>query len=64
MEVIRQFIDANGLMSIMNLPETFRNQKLEVIVPPADEQVSENNQKTFKTSFSPWLVPFPIQICP
>ena len=34
MEVIRKFIDANSLMSIMALPEAFRNRKLEVIVLP------------------------------
>ena len=45
MEVIRKFIDANSLMSIMNLPEAFRNQKLEVIVLPADEQVSQGQTK-------------------
>lgn len=47
MEVIRKFIDANSLMSIMTLPEAFRNQKLEVIVLPADEpeQISEEQAK-------------------
>ena len=47
MEVIRKYIDANSLMSIMTLPEAFRNQKLEVIVLPADEpeQVSEEQAK-------------------
>lgn len=39
MEVIRKFIDANSLMSIMALPETFRNRKLEIIVLPTDEGV-------------------------
>lgn len=37
MEVIRKFIDANSLMSIMALPEAFRNRKLEVIVIPTEE---------------------------
>lgn len=40
MEVVRKFIDASSLMSIMSLPETFKNRKLEVIVLPTDEQVS------------------------
>lgn len=40
MEVIRKFINANSLMSIMNLPETFKGRRLEVIVLPADEQTS------------------------
>ena len=50
MEVIRKFIDANSLMSIMPLPEAFRNQKLEVIVLPADEpeQASEDQTKDVK----------------
>ncbi len=39
MEVIRKFIDANSLMSIMTLPEAFRNRKLEIIVLSTDEAV-------------------------
>ncbi len=39
MEVIRKFIDAYSLMSIMTLPEAFRNQKLEIIVLPTNEAV-------------------------
>ncbi len=46
MEVIRKFIDANSLMSIMTLPETFRNQKLEVIVLPADEQTPVKQEES------------------
>ena len=51
MEVIRKFIDANSLMSIMTLPEALRNQKLEVIVLPADEpeQVSEEQTKDIQS---------------
>ena len=51
MEVIRKFIDANRLMSIMTLPEAFRNQKLEVIVLPTDEpeQTSEEQTKYIQT---------------
>ena len=40
MEVIRKFIDANSLMSIMTLPEAFRNRKLEIIVLPTDEETT------------------------
>lgn len=40
MEVIRKFIDANSLMSIMALPEAFRNRKLEIIVLPTDEETT------------------------
>ena len=45
MEVIRKFIDANSLMSIMTLPEAFRNRKLEVIILPTDEE-TVTQQKT------------------
>lgn len=38
MEVVRKYIDANSLMSVMTLPETFRNRKLEVIVLPTEEE--------------------------
>ena len=40
MEVTRKFIDANSLMSIMALPETFRNRKLEIIVLPTEEETT------------------------
>ena len=46
MEVIRKFIDANSLMSIMALPEALRNQRLEVIVLPADEQEQVSEEQT------------------
>ena len=51
MEVIRKFIDANSLMSIMTLPEAFRNQMLEIIVLPANEpeQTSEEQTKDIQT---------------
>ena len=39
MEVVRKFVDADSLMSILSLPEAFRNRKLEVIVLPAEERV-------------------------
>ena len=39
MEVVRKFVDANRLMSIMTLPEAFQNRKLEIIVLPTDEEV-------------------------
>jgi len=45
MEVIRKFIDANSLMSIMALPEAFRNRKLEIIVLPTEEETT-TQQKT------------------
>ena len=45
MEVIRKFIDANSLMSVIALPEAFRNRKLEVIVLPIEEE-AVTQQKT------------------
>lgn len=35
MEVLRKYIDAD--MAVMNLPESFKSCKLEVIVLPAEE---------------------------
>lgn len=49
MEVIRKYIDANSLMSIMTLPEAFRNRKLEVIVLPTDEQASAEQTKDIQS---------------
>lgn len=37
MEVIREFIDASSLMTVMTLPKAFQNRKLEVIILPVDE---------------------------
>ncbi|MBQ2593901.1 MAG: hypothetical protein II567_11565 [Candidatus Riflebacteria bacterium] len=41
MEAIRRFIDAEELMSILALPEKYRNHKLEVIVIPSEEKPYE-----------------------
>lgn len=41
MEAIRKYIDASSLMTVMALPETFKNRKLEVLVFPMEEQESE-----------------------
>lgn len=49
MEVVRKVVDANSLMSFMNLPKTFRNRKLEVIVLPVEEN-SEEVKKTADVS--------------
>ena len=32
MEAIRKYIDASSLMTVMSLPETFKNRKLEVLI--------------------------------
>ena len=44
MEAIRRYIDASSLMSIMSLPETFKNRKLEVLVFPTEEQESKKEK--------------------
>lgn len=44
MEAIRRYIDASRLMSIMALPETFKNRKLEVLVFPTEEQESKKEK--------------------
>lgn len=44
MEAIRRYIDASSLMSIMALPETFKNRKLEVLVFPTEEQESKKEK--------------------
>ena len=41
MEAIRKYIDASSLITVMALPETFKNRKLEVLVFPMEEQESE-----------------------
>lgn len=46
MEAIREYIEAARLMSVMTLPEKFRNRQLEIIVIPVEE--TEKTQK--KTS--------------
>lgn len=47
MEVVRKFIDANRLMSIIPLPDTLKNRRLEIIVLPAEEY-TESVQKDDK----------------
>ena len=44
MEAIRRFIDANSLMSVIALPEAFRNRKLEIIVLPTEETASSQSK--------------------
>ena len=40
MEVVRKYVDASSLMTIMKLPDNFKNQKLEVIILPTEEKES------------------------
>lgn len=44
MEAIRKYINASRLMSIMALPETFKNRKLEVLVFPTEEQEAKKEK--------------------
>lgn len=46
MEVIRKFVDAKKLMSVISLPDTMRNRRLEVIILPADETEEIQSRKT------------------
>lgn len=48
MEVVRKFVDANSLMSILALPEAFRNRKLEVIVLPAEDHAPSRQKRDVK----------------
>lgn len=38
MEAVRKVVDASLLMSVIQLPETLKNRKLEVIVFPAEQE--------------------------
>ena len=42
MEAVRQYIDANRLMAVLSLPDTFRNRRLEVIIRPVEEQTKSD----------------------
>ncbi len=47
MEAIRRYVEAEELMTILSLPEQYRNRKLEVIVIPSDEKIlAEKNEKS------------------
>ena len=46
MEVVRKIVDAKKLMSVIPLPETMRNRRVEVIVLPEEQKVSENLKKS------------------
>ena len=45
MEMISEFVDAKKLMSVISLPDTMKNRRLEVIVFPAEE-TSKSVQRT------------------
>lgn len=48
MEAVRKYIDASSLMSIMTLPETFKNRRLEVLVFPTEEQETVSDKIDIK----------------
>jgi len=41
MKAIRKIIDANQLSSIIDLPDTMRNQKVEIIILPTTENIHQ-----------------------
>jgi hypothetical protein len=43
MQAVRKIINSNVLKHLFNLPPELRNRKVEVLILPADEQVSRNN---------------------
>ena len=45
MEVVRKILNASQLLSVIPLPEAFKNRKLEVIVIPAEEPVEKMKDK-------------------
>ena len=54
MKAIRQYVDAERLSTVIALPESLRNQKLEVIVLPVPKQVLKMRTATF-SGFIAWL---------
>ena len=48
MEGIRKYMDAELLMSVMALPETLRNRKLEVVVLPAEERTAPQKSTGYR----------------
>ena len=52
MEVVRKYVNASSLMTIMKLPENFKNQKLEVIILPTEEKEFVEKKRMLKISCS------------
>lgn len=48
MEVVRKYVNASSLMTIMKLPENFKNQKLEVIILPTEEKECVEKKENVK----------------
>lgn len=45
MEVVRKIVNASQLLSVIPLPEAFKNKKLEVIIIPAEDSVEKNKRE-------------------
>lgn len=52
MEFVRKIVDANSIMKIIQLPETLKDRKLEIIILPVDESQKELLQNNFDTTRS------------
>ena len=44
MEVVRRFLDADILKTIIPLPDSFRNRRLEVIVLPVEQDAQKTEE--------------------
>lgn len=45
MEVVRKIVNASQLLSVIPLPEAFKNKKLEVIIIPAEDPAEKNKKE-------------------
>ena len=50
MEVIREYVDADRLSTVIALPESFRNQKVEVIVLPMPKHVTNKGDSDISST--------------
>ena len=64
MEVVRKYMDAESLLSIMALPEDFKNRRVEVIILPVEETEKRiKNLLTLNGQLKNWPEQYPIQTC-
>lgn len=50
MEFVRKIVDASSLMKIVQLPDTLKNRKLEIIVLPVADNQEEITQESVAVS--------------
>lgn len=50
MEFVRRIVDASSLLKIMQLPDTLKNRKLEIIVLPIDDAGKEISPQSIGAS--------------